>query len=363
MQIIHLVANKTWGGGEQYVYDLIESLKKENWCNISVICKNYQAVTEKFMTLDVPLCHLKLNGYTDIKSIIALSKILKKQDEDTIIHTHDFKRAFIAIAARKLSGKKNIRIIMTRHLVRKAKKSFFENIVYKNIDKIIFVSQIAKDTCLSSSPKIEQAKCCVIHNGIKDKICDSKYLRDRYKIPNETFVLMYHGRIAKEKGIETIVDTLAIIKDKFDWRMVFVGDDTTQYANDIKKIIKNNGLQDNVIWTGWETNVCKYIGGCDCALLPSIVPEALGLSNVEYMMAGKTVITTDNGAQPEYINNNETGILVPVSAPDKIAETICNLYESKKYKEIGSNARQYYEQKLNYDNFIQKIIEIYQDKK
>ena len=359
MQIIHLVANKTWGGGEQYVYDLIESLKNEQWCSTSVICKNYQAVTEKLASLDVPLCHLKLNGYMDIKSIIALSKILKKQNEDTVIHTHDFKRAFIAIAARKLSGKKNIRVIMTRHLVRKAKKSFFENIVYKNIDKIIFVSQIAKDTCLSSSPNIDQAKCCVIHNGIKDKICDTKYLRDRYQIPNETFVLMYHGRIAKEKGIEVIVDTLAIIKDKLDWRMVFVGDDTTQYANDIKTTIKNNGLQDRVIWTGWETNVYKYIGGCDCALLPSIVPEALGLSNVEYMMAGKTVITTNNGAQPEYIKNNETGILVPVSSPIKIAEAICGLHDTKRYVEIGENARKFYEQNLNYDNFIKKIIKIY----
>lgn len=194
MQIIHLVANKTWGGGEQYVYDLIESLKNEQWCSTSVICKNYQAVTEKLASLDVPLCHLKLNGYMDIKSIIALSKILKKQNEDTVIHTHDFKRAFITIAASKLSGKKNIRVTMTRHLVRKAKKSFFENIVYKNIDKIIFVSQIAKDTCLSSSPSIDQAKRCVIHNGIKDKICDTKYLRDRYQIPNETFVLMYSKR-------------------------------------------------------------------------------------------------------------------------------------------------------------------------
>ena len=162
--IIHLVANKVWGDGEQYVYDLIDNLKNEPWCQVSVVCKKSDIVTDRLSALSVDIRQMNLNGYMDIKSVVALSKMLNQVEGQCIIHAHDFKRAFIAVLAKKLSKNKYVSVVMTRHLVRKAKKSFFENIVYRNVDRIFFVSDLAKQEFLSSCILVLSAPIACLFN-------------------------------------------------------------------------------------------------------------------------------------------------------------------------------------------------------
>ncbi|MBO7596239.1 MAG: glycosyltransferase family 4 protein, partial [Bacteroidales bacterium] len=201
MKVLHLVANDSWGGGEQYVYDLVARLCSEEWCEPIVVCRNTPIVVNNFASLSIRVFKLKMNGYLDLRSILALSHILKDLKDDCIIHAHDFKRAFIALMARKRAAvNKNIRVIMTRHLVRPAKNGVFEKFVYRNIDSILFVSQMAKDFFLSSTPKIDNNKCRVVLSGVKDRKCDSLFVRTKYQIANNEFVIMYHGRIVPEKG-------------------------------------------------------------------------------------------------------------------------------------------------------------------
>ncbi len=358
---MHLVANGSWGGGEQYAYDLVDQLCRENWCEPIVVCRNNPVVVDNFVSLGIRLFKLKMNGYLDFRSVVALSNIIKDLNDDCVIHTHDFKRAFIALAARKMASvDKKIRVVMTRHLIRPAKNGFFEKFVYRNIDSILFVSQMALDVFLSTSPKIDNNKCSVVLSGIKDRQCDSEFLRNKYGIDDNEFVMMYHGRIVPEKGIEILINALPLLSD-IPYRMVFVGDDTTEYVSGLKKIISEKSLDTKVIWTGYQKQIDRWIGGCNLGLLPTLAREAFGLSAVEYMMAGKTVVTTDNGAQKEYIQNGVTGILVPPSDSVQLSEAIATVYKNGSFTDIGINARKYYEQNLKFDIFFKKIIEVYID--
>lgn len=358
MKIIHLCANNTWGGGEQYVCDLVSQLAKEQWCDTIVVCRDIPIVYDRFAEQGIPVVKLGISGYTDLLSMLALSEMIDNYG-DCVIHAHDFKRAFIALVARKLSGNHRCKVIMTRHLVRCGKKGFFENFVYKHIDKLVFVSNLAKREFLSSSPAIDVGKCCVILSGVKERPCDNSCLRERWDILPDDFVLMYHGRIVPEKGIDTIAETLIKLKGVFPWKMVFIGDDTSYYALSVKRNLKAAGVDRQVFWAGYQSDIEKWIGGATCGVLPTTVREAFGLSVVEYMMAGKCVITTDNGAQTEYIKDGINGVLIPCSSPDVLAEKIVELYNSKKYIELGIKARKYYENYLNYDIFFDKLSELY----
>lgn len=359
MELIHLVANKTWGGGEQYVYDLVSSLKADGGCNVAVVCRDIPAVSGRFEAQGIAVRKMNLGGYLDIRSVVALSKVIDSCNDGCIIHAHDFKRAFVAVAAKRISRNKNVRVVMTRHLIRKAKNGLFEMSVYDNIDQIIFVSQLAKEEFLSSSPKINPDKCIVIHNGVKDLKCGGDGLKAKFGVGDDEFVMMFHGRIVPEKGIDVIIDALKKIGTRFLWRMFFVGDDTSPFATSAKNRLKDCGLDGRVVWAGYQSDVSKWIGGCDCGLMPTFVPEAFGLSNVEYMMAGKTVVTTSNGAQKEYIENGVTGMLVPVSDADALADAVVSLRDSKSYITIGRNARRYYEQHLSFSVFYDKMREVY----
>ena len=137
--------------------------------------------------------------------------------------------------------------------------------------------------------------------------------------------------------------------------MIFVG---TGDENDLQKVeqqICHADLKDKVIWVGHQKNVNTFVLQCDCGITPSIVPESFGLSNIEYMCAGKPLITTNNGAQSEYVKHGVTGFLVNPNAPIEIAKIVQRLYDKEYAQSIGSNAKKYFNEHLSYDKFYKRF--------
>ena len=77
------------------------------------------------------------------------------------------------------------------------------------------------------------------------------------------------------------------------------------------------------------------------------------------MQAGKAVITTDNGAQPEYIRHADTGLLVPPAAPAALAEAIRALLQDDCGRATGLRAAAYFSSHLSYKIFVDKILQAY----
>jgi len=102
------------------------------------------------------------------------------------------------------------------------------------------------------------------------------------------------------------------------------------------------------------------VAQCDFGVLPSVVREAFGITNVEYMMLGKPHITTDNGAQPEYIENYRTGLLVPPDNFAALAGAIETLIDNDALcAEIGAAAKREFDARLDYGHFMNRINEAY----
>ena len=362
MKIFHLVGNKAWGGGEQYVYDIADSLQREGNFPPEIVCKDIDCLNQNFSRLkDTRITHLPLSGYFDLRSILALANAIKKEGK-CIIHAHDFKRAFIALAARKLSHNKEAKVIMTRHLVRKAKKSIIERFIYRNIDKIIFVSNLAKDAFLSTFPEIDLTKCLVIHNGVKDHSnSNAKELRKEYSIPDDEMILMYHGRITHEKGVEVIIKALGKLPDDIRCRLFIIGSGDNDYITRLKAEAQASNIANKIEWIGFQSDVIPWIKGTDCGIIPTIAQESFGLSVAEYMMAGKAVITTNNGAQKEFIKDKETGLLIPPDDAEALTRSITYVYNNSYGKEIGRQALAYYKDNLSFDIFYAKLKKIYEE--
>ncbi|MEG1554979.1 MAG: glycosyltransferase [Rikenellaceae bacterium] len=52
--------------------------------------------------------------------------------------------------------------------------------------------------------------------------------------------------------------------------------------------------------------VFSFISQSDIGIIPSVVREPFCLSIVEFMELGKVVVSTNNGAQPEFIDDRYT---------------------------------------------------------
>ena len=83
MNIYHLVSNKVWGGGEQYVLDLA-CRQRDAGHYVEIVCRNEPEVIAPFRAKEFPISTLPLKGLTDLDSGVRLARMVKKR-RNTVI--------------------------------------------------------------------------------------------------------------------------------------------------------------------------------------------------------------------------------------------------------------------------------------
>lgn len=356
--LIHLVSNKEWGGGEQYVYDICRNLGNEEYL-VSLFCRPIKQVFDRLSTLNLPLYELPLKGVADVFSACCLSRHLRQGE--CIIHCHNFKDAFTAAYARFLAGNKNVRIVLTRHLVRKGKTSWLYRWLYREIDTVVFVSELAKREFLRSNPKIDIERLVVIPNSIVLPVSlPIVNVREEFTISQNCVLAMYHGRLAAEKGLEVLIDAMRMLKGK-SICLLLIGRGEDAYVDSLRKCVEEYGLKERVLFAGFRAPVLPYLSACDFGVLPSIVQESSSLSCMEYMSQGRTVIATNNGGQAEYLVHGQNALLVPPNDVRALAKSLTELTDNAlKCKALGQQALIDYTEKLNYNKFLGLIRKVYE---
>lgn len=359
INVFHIISDKVWGGVEQYVYDLAAELRAEgNY--IEIVARNRRQILDRLRELEVPVSILPLKGLTDIDSPLRFARLIKKGKN--IIHVHNVKDAATAVLARHISENRNNKIVMTCHEVKKAKRGIIYKKVYRDIDKIIFVSNLAREAFVESRSGIDPQHMTVIHNSghrLRDKSIPTIDIRKKYNIPASKRLIMFHGHVSAEKGVSVLLRALTQL-DKEKYHLVIIGSGETKYMGIIKAFIVANQLLNNVTFLGYQNCVQPLLAQCDFGVLPSVCRESFGLTNLEYMMVGKAHIATNNGAQKEYIDNETTGILV---APDdfmELASAIEQLIDNPELcARIGGAASRKFDTELSYSHFYNNIINTY----
>lgn len=361
MSIYYIISNKVWGGGEQYVYDICKNLATEGF-SIELFYRPNNNIEHKLLALNLHISKLPLRGGLDLFSAIAIAFRIRNAGR-CIIHVQNFNDAFTAVLAQILSSNKKAKIIVTRHLVKKGKNNFIYTWLYKHINRIIFVSAFAKNAFLSSNPNIAHSKLQILHNSIDTQQCAHHTivnLKEKYNLRTHDIILMFHGRIVEEKGLNILIRALGEVKNPHI-HLIIIGYGHCKYISKLKQIAKENGILCNIHFEEFQDDIMPYIQQADIGVLPSVVPESFLLSGLEYMSQGKCLLTTNNGGQTEYITNHSTGILCAPADVKELASIIeyaaNNIDECKK---IGLHAQEYYQSNLYYHIFINKLISLYQ---
>lgn len=355
--LIHILTANRWGGIERYALDICRHFKATGW-NVAALTRDAKAVDDMFQKSGIDLIHAPLAGFWDYSSIRLLSNKIKETEGDVIIHAHNFRNVFTALAARKLSGRKNVRIIVTRHKVRKAVDSWFLRRIYRNVDAMVFVSLAARDRFLATwynrTLPFAASRMHVIHNSLNLK--ETGVPQPKVSGP---LTAMFHGPLKPGKGLETLIDAMSLLQGK-RIRLRIVGSGTPDYVDRIRRRAISRGVMNLIDWHKHTDDPLPLIRDCDFGVLPSIEEEAFGLSNIEYMASGRAQICSSNGAQPEYITDGWEGFLIPPGNSAFLAETISRLArDSELRKTMGQRAFESFHQRLSWDKFISHLNEIY----
>lgn len=356
--IIHLVSNKVWGGGEQYVYDLCNTLKADG-CDITLLTRDAAPVVARMAGLGVSMHQAALRGAPDAASAFRLAAILRRKKGSCVIHVHNFKDAFTAAYSRILSGKDNVKIVVTRHLVRRGKNCMPYRWLYRHIDTIVFVSDLAKREFLAGCRNVPHGtRLLTVRNSIKvPEEMEKIDIRKEFGIDAQTVVAMYHGRICAEKGLDVLVEAMSMLKNK-NVCLVLIGSGDDDYTEHLKR--KAAGLlpDERIVFAGFRNNAPAYLGSCDFGILPSVVQESSSLSCMEYMSQGRCVIATDNGGQAEYLSDGHNALLVAPNDAEALAGKIDTLAGNAELRQkLSRKAYTDFKENMNYNKFIKHIKE------
>lgn len=357
LNVIHLVSNRVWGGGERYVLDLCRALEADGH-SAAVITRAFKDVDARFAEAGFKPGHLPLRGAIDPVSPWLLARILNRTASPVVVHVHNFKDAGTAVRARRLMrDPSKVRVVVTRHLVKAASTRASDIYIYRSLDAIVFVSELARREFLSTAPDVDPDRLRVIHNAVT--VPEALPVRAE-SAPDSPLRLLYLGRIVPEKGLDILVDALAEL-DSTDraWTLEVAGEGPAKYVMPLMRRCNDLGLGDRVEWLGPVDDIWPVISRADVGVLPTRAREAFGLSLLEFMHGGAAVVSTDNGAQPEIIDSGTDGILVPPE-PSALSDALRRLAADRKLVcGLADAGRRKAADTFGYDRFYQQMLALY----
>ncbi len=114
-----------------------------------------------------------------------------------------------------------------------------------------------------------------------------------------------------------------------------------------------------VTFTGHLDRPFAAIGALDIFALLSTAHEGISQASLQAAYLKKPLITTTVGGLPEVCLDNLTGIQVPPSSPEKVAEAVLRLATDQKLREsYGAAARQLVEDKFTLQHTLDQMEEV-----
>lgn len=218
---------------------------------------------------------------------------------------------------------------------------FFKNIQLfsaKHAKAIIVPSNYLKK--IVSNWGIKEDKIKVIYNAF-DGIAFTKIKEEVRKNLNlNGKILISVGRLVPWKGMEMLVKLMPDIIAKIpDVKLVVAGDGTDKEK--LKKTVADLNLQDKVFLVGKldHQELMNYLIASDLFLLNTSY-EGFSHQLLEVMNIGLPIITTQVGGNPELVEHNQNGLMLPYNNFEVWLKEICGLLsDEKKRMELGLKAK------------------------
>lgn len=175
-------------------------------------------------------------------------------------------------------------------------------------------------------------------------------------------VVTFAARLLFDKGVAEYVEAIKLLNEKgVVAHYHIVGDlDPGNITSATTTDIEEWSAIPNLVVVGYQEDMSAVFRDSNIAVLPSY-REGLPKVLIEAAACGRAVITTDVPGCRDAIEENETGLLVPVKDSNELANAIEKLVTDTELRiEMGIAGRQLAEREFAIEKVIEKHLSIYQ---
>ncbi|NLW35951.1 MAG: glycosyltransferase family 4 protein [Syntrophorhabdus aromaticivorans] len=313
--------------------------------------------------LEAATINLGRSVFSFRETVTALHRFARELDV-ALVCSNDYKSNVFGLVLGRQAKLPAIAVFHGR-TSKDAKVRFYErldDIFLKYFDSVVAVSEYSRKQLQSIG--VDSQKIHVIPNAVDEPSSsaaeESQSLRKEFGLTSRNNVILFVGRLSREKGLQSLVESAAmLIRKHEDARFILVGEGPER-AN-LTRLIARYGLEGHVTMTGYRHDVRGFIEISDFLVLPS-VREGMPVVILEAFREGKAVVATGVGGVPEFVMHNVNGLIVKPGDTHELTESLSfMLMNQDKALVMGRHGKALIREKYNFAVQAQEYGHLYDD--
>ncbi|MDH5367327.1 MAG: glycosyltransferase [Cyclobacteriaceae bacterium] len=345
-------STKSWGGGEFWHYLHAIALSKNGY-NVLVITNQNSKLFDRLKDkkgIKLESISIRKLDFINIIKLKKVKNIFTKHKIELVIFNDSTDVKVGSIAAKWAGVSK---VIYRRGLANIIKKSMLNKFIFNYLlTDIIANSQETKKTITINYPEIEN-KVCVIYNGFPIEDFMQRKSHPLYTKKNNELVIGNAGRLTEQKGQIYLLQIAKLLKEKgVNVKVLIAG--IGELEDSLKEQAIKMNVDDVVDFIGFVDDIKSFMQSIDIFVFPSMW-EGFGYVLTEAMACKKPIIGFNVTSNPELVEDDKNGYLVPVNDINMFTDKIIELNNNKtKLKEMGN----YGYQKLLNSFTLEKSVQV-----
>jgi len=309
----------------------------------------------------------------DMGFVKRLSRRIAEANVD-IVHTHSYDGNFYGLRAARAAGQMDVvntvhtfeidaMIDIYKSRLIRATVSRQNRRLLKAASRVIAVCTALKENLVDRG--IEEDRIRVIPNGLDPAdysftASARESIRRELSLSNDMPVVGTTGRISRVKNTDVFIRAARKARDRgVRAKYVIIGDGPLRAQ--IEGLVSELHMEEDVIFTGFQADVCRFLPSVDLFVLCSQT-ETASYSLLEAMAMARPIVATAVGGNTEIVSDGETGLLVPVGDVESTADSIIRLLTDKKQaKRLGLAGREALETSFHAKAMVEKTLDVYKE--
>ncbi len=300
-----------------------------------------------------PFFSFKMPFYRELDLVIPnFFKILKEAENQNATMVHVSTPGPMGLLGIYFAKKHNLPLIGTYHtnfpayIFDNTKSKFAEKLailfmkfLYLKFDKVLIRSSVYKEI-LENQLKIDPKRIAILKPGINIQSFSPKFgdttIWHKYNIPEQSYKILYVGRLSKEKNFDFLLEFWEKFHQKFIATNLMKADFIIIGEGSLRK--KADKLKDkNIHFLGFKGGVelSRIYGSSDLFVCASIT-ETLGQVIMEGQASGLCTLVADNGGHLQIVGNGTEALPLDLEIWCDEAFKVLNCKEQMRKKSLAN---------------------------
>jgi len=350
-RIAHVSLGLEMGGMEKLLVEFARHADREHYRLHFVCLEGRGRLADEVEALGWPVEAMGKRPGVRPGLVVKLARLFRRLSFD-VVHTHNEPACIYGVPAARLA--RAGLVLNTRHGQGPAlggRRARVFTLAARLAGRVVCVSNDAADLTVRSG--LPKRQVTTIWNGI-----DTQKFAFRGPCPAGPAIVV--ARLAAGKNIDALIQATALVRGQIpQFHLRIVGDGPCRSA--LEALAAELGIREHVDFTGEVDNVPQQLQQASMFVLPSL-SEGVSLSLLEAMATGLPVVATRVGGNLEVVQEGETGFLVPVEQPAKMAEVMIRLAaDAELARRMGTAGRRRVETKFDVRAMVRAYEALYRD--